>query len=176
MKSAAQGAAVCQGKEALSGSYRTTTHLCRTKMLSRSVKTEHMAVGGLFYPKYLSVWSFLATVGIKSANPASICDMLVCSELQYHRINLRGGSHRSAGDFSVVEDETQLSGITQTLCLKPKTHVPFLRNLHLPACLQSYHWQTSTAGHDWKDTVMCVKIKKRVCEVFNDPFNAFSLL
>lgn len=55
--------------------------------------------------------------------------------------NLRCSSYRSAGDFSVIEDQTELSIVTQTLCLKPETYITFLRNLNLPACLQSYHCQ-----------------------------------
>lgn len=39
--------------------------------------------GESFYPKYLSVCRFLATVDIKSSNPDKVSDMLVLSELQY---------------------------------------------------------------------------------------------
>lgn len=54
----------------------------------------------------------------------------VCSVL-WNRV--RCGSYRAAGDFSVIEDEPELSGVAQTLCLKPKSDFPLLRNLHLPA-------------------------------------------
>lgn len=50
-------------------------------------------------------------------------------------------SHRSAADFSLIEDETELGGVTQTLCLKPNAYATFLRNLHLPARFQAYHFQ-----------------------------------
>lgn len=63
-------------------------------------------------------------------------------ELQY-----RGGSHRRAGDFSVIEDETELSGVAQTLGLEPKTYVTLIRNLHLPAWLQIYHYKITKAEH-----------------------------
>lgn len=54
---------------------------------------------------------------------------------------MKRGSYWTVEDFSVIKDEMELSGITQTLCLKPKSDLTLLRNLHLPAWLQIYHWQ-----------------------------------
>lgn len=54
---------------------------------------------------------------------------------------VKRSSYWTVVDFSVIEDEMELSGITQTLCLKPKSDLTVLRNLHLPAWLQIYHWQ-----------------------------------
>lgn len=65
-------------------------------------------------------------------------DALLLSEQQ---CDVHGGSHRRAGDFPVIEDETKLSRITEALCLKPQTYITHLRNLHLPARLQSYYCQ-----------------------------------
>lgn len=64
--------------------------------------------------------------------------MLILPVLQEHQHSV---SYRRAADFFVVEDETQLSLITQALSLKPETNFTFLRNLHLPAGLQIYHCQ-----------------------------------
>lgn len=62
-------------------------------------------------------------------------------EVQKPQASVHTGSHRSAGDFLVIEDETELRSVTQALCLKPKTHSAFFWNLHLPARLQRNHCQ-----------------------------------